>query len=107
MAASVQQALGELERRPLHLLLVDIAMPGEDGYALLREVRQRGRGIGAIAVSAHAGAEWRRKSLDAGFIEHLDKPVDLDRLIQIMTALAAAYRQDRPAVPPGAYDEAE
>jgi CheY-like chemotaxis protein len=88
-------------------LLVDIAMPGEDGYALLREIRQRGLGVPAIAVTAHAGAEWRRRSLDAGFMEHLDKPVDLDRLIQIMTALAAASRQARPAVPADAYDEGD
>ena len=103
-AASVRQALRELERRLPHLVLVDIAMPGEDGYALLHEIQQRGPRIAAIAVTAHAGPEWRRKSLDAGFLEHLDKPVDLDRLIQIMTALAAAYLQPPPSAPPEAYD---
>src|SRR5262249_32935617 len=60
-AASLVEALAESDRARPDLLISDIAMPGGDGYALIRHLRRRGRerggGVPAIAVSAHAREE--------------------------------------------------
>ncbi len=75
-----------------HVLLLDIGMPGEDGYALLRRIRARppagGRHIPAVSLTAHAREENRQKALDAGFQAHLTKPVNVELLVD--TVLRAA-----------------
>ena len=58
------------------VLVLDIEMPGEDGYALLRGLRERGNRAPAVAVTAYGGAEDRRRALSAGFVSHLSKPID-------------------------------
>ena len=71
------------EDRP-DIILADVAMPGQDGYALLRAIRRLGAGEGghvrAIAVSAYARREDRQRALKAGFNDHVGKPVQLDDL---------------------------
>jgi CheY-like chemotaxis protein len=71
------------EDRP-DIMLADIAMPGQDGYALMRAIRALPRGEGghvrAIAVSAYARREDRQRALKAGFNDHLCKPVQPDDL---------------------------
>ena len=71
------------EDRP-DIILADIAMPGQDGYALLRAIRSLRAGEGgharAIAVSAYARREDRQRALAAGFNDHVCKPVQLDEL---------------------------
>jgi CheY-like chemotaxis protein len=66
------------EDRP-DIILADIAMPGQDGYALLRTIRSLPHGEGgharAIAVSAYARREDRQRALKAGFNDHVCKPV--------------------------------
>ena len=80
-----------LRRQPPDLLLSDIAMPGEDGYALIRQVRalaaDRGGRIPAAALTAYATLEDRRKALLAGYNEHIPKPVDPTRLIATVASL--------------------
>jgi len=54
-------------------------MPGEDGCTLLREIRSRGGPLGrvpAVALTAHAGMDDRRRVLAAGFQAHVVKPFD-------------------------------
>jgi CheY-like chemotaxis protein len=62
------------------ILVSDIGMPGEDGYDLIRKVRElsesRGGSIPAVALTAYAGKENRRQALEAGFQIYLSKPVD-------------------------------
>ena len=76
------------------VLLVDIAMPGEDGYALIRQVRalasDRGGRIPAAALTAYATLEDRRRALLAGYNEHIPKPVDPTRLIATVAGLIPA-----------------
>jgi signal transduction histidine kinase/CheY-like chemotaxis protein len=71
------------EERP-DIILADIAMPEQDGYALMRAIRALPRGEGghvrAIAVSAYARREARQRALKAGFNEHISKPVQPDDL---------------------------
>jgi CheY-like chemotaxis protein len=57
-------------------------MPGMDGYAVARETRRRpgGRDIVLIALTGWGQEEDRRRTHEAGFDQHLTKPVDLDAL---------------------------
>src|SRR5262249_32449865 len=83
-AASVAQALEILGDWTPHLLVSDIGMPGEDGYALIAKVRglEAGRErTPAIALTAHAGVEDRVRVLSAGFQMHVPKPVEPAELL--------------------------
>jgi two-component system CheB/CheR fusion protein len=74
-------------RRP-QLLISDIGLPGEDGYSLIRHVRsQPGERIAALAVTAFARAQDRQHVLEAGFDEHLTKPLDPDCLLALVAKL--------------------
>ncbi len=86
---SVAAARDAIEMRGPHLIVSDIGLPGEDGYALIRYVRALPRRIPALAVTAFARPEDRQHALEAGFDEHLSKPVDPDRLLHVAAQLAA------------------
>jgi signal transduction histidine kinase/ActR/RegA family two-component response regulator len=70
------------------VLISDIGMPGEDGYALIRKVRQLSDGTGgrtpAVALTAYARAEDRTRALLAGFQSHVAKPVDTAELFAVI-----------------------
>jgi len=92
--ASVKQALTVLETatdRSPHVLVSDIGMPDEDGYSLIRKLRQleaqRGGRLPAIALTAYAGSDDRRQALLAGFQRHVTKPVDADELVAVVASL--------------------
>ena len=88
---SAEEALDILQRERPDVLLSDIAMPGMDGYALLRQARARLRGarVVAAALTAYAGEEDRRRALAAGFQMHLAKPVEPAELISVIATLIA------------------
>src|SRR5262245_173998 len=81
------------------LLLVDIAMPGEDGLSFMRRLRcldaEHGGQTPAAALTARAVLEDRLESLKAGFQAHMAKPVPPAELIEVMATLAGRqiYRQ--------------
>ncbi|HEV7609313.1 MAG TPA: chemotaxis protein CheB [Steroidobacteraceae bacterium] len=86
---SVSAARDALATRKPQLLVSDIGLPGEDGYALIRYLRslESHKDIPAVAVTAFARPEDRRNALEAGFDEHLAKPVDAEKLIAIAVRL--------------------
>jgi CheY-like chemotaxis protein len=73
------------------VMVTDIGMPGEDGYSLIRRVREweRGRGvyIPAVALTAYGRVEDRMRALSAGFQMHVAKPVDPAELAIVITSL--------------------
>jgi CheY-like chemotaxis protein/two-component sensor histidine kinase len=88
---SAAAARESLARRTPHVIVSDIGMGGEDGYALIREIRARGdeaRAVPAVALTAYAGVEDRRRALRAGYDIHVAKPVDPDELIAVVAELA-------------------
>jgi CheY-like chemotaxis protein len=93
-ASSVEGALEILtsDKTRIDVLLSDIAMPGKDGYELIRHVRARSVGdvarIPAAAVTACAGADERQRVLNAGFQMHLSKPLRPETLAQAVASLA-------------------
>jgi len=74
------------------VLISDIQMPGEDGYSLIRKVRERevssGTRLPAVALTAHARVDDRVRALSAGFDAHIAKPVEPDELIMVVASLA-------------------
>jgi CheY-like chemotaxis protein len=95
--ASVRTALGASEAvrvaarwRP-DVVVSDIAMPGDDGIALLRELRLRKAQVGdipAIALTAFGGNDARRRLLAAGFQAHVVKPFDPVHLAAVVETAA-------------------
>jgi PAS domain S-box-containing protein len=91
-AGSATDGLAKLEQLKPQLLLSDVAMPVVDGYGLIRKVRglprEKGGEIPAAALTAYAGVDDRRSALAAGFQFHISKPIDQDRLLEVITAMA-------------------
>jgi PAS domain S-box-containing protein len=92
LARSAHEAMTRLADEVPDLLLSDIGMPGEDGYSLIRKVRdlprERGGGIPAAAITAYARPEDRRRMLNAGYSIHLPKPVEPAELIAVVSTLS-------------------
>jgi CheY-like chemotaxis protein len=88
----VREALDTLQTFRPHVLVSDIGMPSEDGYTLIKTVRQREARLGctvpAMALTAYARAEDRQKAIAAGFQEYAVKPIEPARLVSLVTQLA-------------------
>jgi PAS domain S-box-containing protein len=91
--ATAQEGHAEVEAWGPDVIVCDIAMPGEDGYAFLRRVRalpaDRGRDTPTVAVTANAGPRDRAKALAAGFTAYVPKPLDPEALATIVARLAS------------------
>jgi PAS domain S-box-containing protein len=88
---STDSVVDVLLTRHIDVLLGDLGMPGQDGYALLESIRSHVvphiRKVTAIAVTAYAGDEHRARALAAGYDGYVTKPVDADRLVHIIQRL--------------------
>jgi len=88
---SAAAALAALDGWWPDVLVCDIGMPGEDGYALMRKIRTRGtppgRPLAAVALTAYAGFEDRQQALAAGFQRHVPKPFDTEELVATVASL--------------------
>jgi PAS domain S-box-containing protein len=90
-AANADEALATLVREGPDVLLSDIGLPRQDGYALIRRVRQLdspAAAVPAAALTAFGSAEDGRLALEAGFQRHVAKPVDPSLLIAAIRELA-------------------
>jgi len=90
-AASVDEALKELNRSKPELLISDISMPEQDGYSLIRQVRElnatNGKVLPAIALTAYTRQEDYKKVLSEGFQAHLAKPIEITDLLEAIVNL--------------------
>jgi CheY-like chemotaxis protein len=91
IAHSAQEALKLLDSTEPHVIISDVGMPGIDGYQLMREIRSRGANRGgsipAVALTAFARSEDRKRALLAGFQNHVAKPVDRGELLAVIAML--------------------
>jgi CheY-like chemotaxis protein len=91
VTASAHEALTVLERVTPDALVSDIAMPDQDGYWLIGQVRAlpptQGGAIPAIALTAHGVAHGPDRTLAAGFQAHLRKPIDPWELCRAVVGL--------------------
>ena len=73
-----------------NVAVVDIGLPGMDGYQFARAMRERlGSGVRLIALTGYGTEADRQRSAEAGFDAHLTKPVDIDRLLALITEAAS------------------
>jgi PAS domain S-box-containing protein len=88
---SGRQALEAGERLHPAVVLLDIGMPDLDGYATCRLIREQdwGRNIVLIALTGYGQEEDKQRSREAGFNDHLVKPVELQALTQLVNSLLA------------------
>lgn len=91
---SVSEALKVLEHLQPDVLVSDIGMPEQDGYALIHKVKEmeaaQGRMIRAIALTAYVREEDAQKAIASGFQMHMSKPVDIEQLIKAVASLAGS-----------------
>jgi len=91
-ASSTGEALELIAKWKPRVLIADIGMEGEDGYALIRKLRalseSEGGAIPAVALTAYARIEDRQRALSSGFQLHLAKPVDRNQLATAVSGLA-------------------
>jgi signal transduction histidine kinase/DNA-binding response OmpR family regulator len=102
-ASSVAGAMESAKRAPFDLLISDIGLPDGSGIELLRRLKVHFHNghppLKAIALSGFGMEEDLRRSREAGFVEHLTKPVDFEQLeavIQQLTGVAAAATNQVP-----------
>ncbi len=89
IARSVRSALDLVGAEAFDLLVSDLGLPDGSGTELIASIRSAGNELKAIALSGYGMEEDRRKTIRAGFVEHLIKPVsfrDLDAAIQRVMA---------------------
>jgi CheY-like chemotaxis protein len=93
---SAAQAMQEVREWHPDLLVSDIGMPNEDGYSLIRKVRQlkskRAKNIPAVALTAYATDEDRLQALSAGFQMHVSKPIEPESFVSSIAAVLARNR---------------
>jgi CheY-like chemotaxis protein len=92
VSASAAEALKIVQGWRPDVLISDIEMPGEDGYAFIQKVRSldaEGAGkVPAVALTAYGRVEDRHRSISAGFSMHVPKPVEPTELVVIVASLA-------------------
>jgi PAS domain S-box-containing protein len=98
--ASAAETLTTIAQWRPAVLVSDIAMPEEDGYALIRKLRALpaadGGNIPAVALTGFARSEDRTRALAAGFQMHVPKPVEAVELIMVIASLAGRLDESWP-----------
>ncbi len=95
--ASSADALASIKSGKPDCIIADVGMPGEDGYELIKKVRELGENNGgripAIALTGFARAGDKLHAIAAGYQIHLSKPVDLGKLTSEIVRLAQKVSQ--------------
>ncbi|HEX7334910.1 MAG TPA: response regulator, partial [Pyrinomonadaceae bacterium] len=86
-ATSATEALDLLRSDKFDLLISDIGMADTDGYNLIKQVREKGEQIPAIALTAYARTQDRIRALAAGYNTHVAKPVEIKELVTVVKCL--------------------
>jgi PAS domain S-box-containing protein len=98
-AASVAEAIKEIEQRKPDVLVSDLGMPEQDGYELIKQVRNtesadNAARVPALALTAYAKAEDRVRALAGGYQVHLAKPVEPAEFVLVVANLAGRGSAD-------------
>jgi len=89
LAADGKEGLQKAETTLPDLILLDLSLPGMDGWEVLRQLKQhpRMKHIPVVALTAHALVTDRTRALEAGFDDYDIKPVEMPRLLKKMETL--------------------
>jgi signal transduction histidine kinase/ActR/RegA family two-component response regulator len=98
-AGSTKEALEALPGWNPDVLICDIGMPGEDGYALIKRLREteakHGKNTPAIALTGYARIEDRMRAISAGFQVFIAKPIEANELTAIVASVIASNNGER------------
>jgi PAS domain S-box-containing protein len=89
LANNGREAIDMIHAGNYDVVLMDIQMPVMDGFEAVTELRREGCQLPVIALTAHALKEQRQQCLDAGFTNHITKPVNRDALIMLLAQYAS------------------
>ena len=81
------EGIGAVHKLRPDVLFLDIQMPDMDGYETIKIMRERGYVLPVVALTAHAMQSDKQRCLDAGMNAHIAKPVDFDKLKEILQNL--------------------
>ena len=93
VAYTADQAVEKAQREKFDLLISDIGLPDRSGYELMQEMR--GRGVPGIALSGFGMESDVNRARAAGFSEHLTKPINFERLEEVIQQLLSSNAQER------------
>lgn len=93
-AGDMTQAMELIAREEFDLLVSDIGLPDGSGLTVMKSLRQQQPGAKGIALSGFGLEEDKRRSAEAGFSEHLVKPVNIQRLESVIRTLLRARKDD-------------
>lgn len=81
-AASGKEALEKLKRRSIHVVILDVKMPGMDGIATLKEIKRLFPLVEVIMLTGHATVDSAVDGLKSGAVDYVMKPCDIDDLLK-------------------------
>uniref|UniRef100_A0A831X2C8 Response regulator n=1 Tax=Thermorudis peleae TaxID=1382356 RepID=A0A831X2C8_9BACT len=92
-AENAQQGLAALDREPVDLLLLDVALPDRNGLDLLREIRSKDPALPVILITAYGSIDMARQAFKAGALDYITKPWSNDELLA--QVVRQAHRRQR------------
>ena len=84
IAADGETALKLFRQRDIRMAIIDIELPGLDGYQVARDIRNQSPDLPIVIISANSGAAWRQQAVDAGADEFLAKPLRPSELTAVL-----------------------
>ncbi|MEJ5253327.1 MAG: sigma-54-dependent Fis family transcriptional regulator [Chthonomonadetes bacterium] len=87
-----QRALDIAAQQPIHLLLVDMILPGMNGLDVLRQVRELHPDVVAIVITAHPTIRTAVQAMKDGAFDYITKPIDLEQLEVLLEKASEQYR---------------
>jgi CheY-like chemotaxis protein/HPt (histidine-containing phosphotransfer) domain-containing protein len=87
LAGTGREVLKKLEEKEYDIVLMDMEMPVMDGFTATMEIRknEKYKDFPIIALTAHAMMEHRKKTLEAGCTDYLSKPVNREKLVEVLS----------------------
>ena len=92
---SGEEALQFIEHETADVIVLDYRLPRIDGLEVLRKLKENGRELEVIMLTAHGTAEGAAEAIKLGAFEYLNKPIDLDELRLVVTRAFESLRQRR------------
>jgi CheY-like chemotaxis protein len=92
-ACSAAEALKILQEHPVDILLTDVIMPGMNGVALYRKTRQTHPQLTTFLMTAYAADDLIQQGMMEGIKTVLNKPIDIELLFTLCTAVAGLIRK--------------
>lgn len=98
-ATSGHEALEILKKNSVHVVILDVKMPGMDGIAALKQIKKEYPTVEVIMLTGHAAAESAMEGLKFGASDYLIKPIHIEKLIQKAQEAYDKRQKNRGKIP--------